>query len=185
MVGLRQNSGSEAGQSLIETALLLPFLLLLVFNAVNFGYFFIVGLRLTAPPRQAAEYSIQGFQTPDQPNLPPAGPSSNVLTVSALTYADLTGTLPGWSNVSVQVCAKQLGVDPATKIATCAQYGAAPPSPASWSNYPAVADPEPSFVLNQVDIIYRVNPLIAAEPFGLTLTPSVIFHRHVRMRAMD
>ena len=35
-------AGGQSGQSLVETVLMLPLLLLLLLNAVNFGYFFFV-----------------------------------------------------------------------------------------------------------------------------------------------
>ncbi len=63
----------SAGQALIETALMLPLILLLVLNCVNFGYFFIVALNLTVAPRSGVEYSILGFQTPASLSLPVAG----------------------------------------------------------------------------------------------------------------
>jgi Flp pilus assembly protein TadG len=34
----------DGGQSLVETALVLPLFLLITFNAVNFGYFFFVAV---------------------------------------------------------------------------------------------------------------------------------------------
>ncbi|PYV94503.1 MAG: hypothetical protein DMG86_23115 [Acidobacteria bacterium] len=51
---------SDSGQSLVETVLILPLLLLLLLNALNFGYFFLVTLNLTASPRAGVEYSIYG-----------------------------------------------------------------------------------------------------------------------------
>ena len=67
---------SERGQSMIETALLLPILLLIAFNAINFGYFFFVVLNLSSAPRSGVQYSILGFATPGQFSLPPAGPAT-------------------------------------------------------------------------------------------------------------
>ena len=40
------------GQSLVETALMIPLLLVLILNAVNFGYFLIVTLNLTSAARR-------------------------------------------------------------------------------------------------------------------------------------
>ncbi len=36
------------GQSLVETVLLMPLLLLIILNVVNFGYFFVVAVNLAA-----------------------------------------------------------------------------------------------------------------------------------------
>src|SRR6266513_3617663 len=79
-----------SGQALIESALLVPFLLTMILNAVNFGYFFLVALNLTSAPRSAAEYSIQGFQTPSPASLASgpssANPSSDNASVAYLLY---------------------------------------------------------------------------------------------------
>src|SRR5262245_19907247 len=60
----------ESGQSIIESAILVPFLIVLLFNAVNIGYYFTVALHLSTAPRQGAEYSIQGPVSQLQGNLP-------------------------------------------------------------------------------------------------------------------
>src|SRR5580704_8085180 len=88
---LRDSDRSSSGQSLIETALLLPMLLMLLFNAVNFGYFFLIALNMAAAPRSGVAYSIQGYSSPSSGFLPSAGPSTTAATVSYLTYQDLTG----------------------------------------------------------------------------------------------
>ena len=44
-----------AGQALLETALVLPLLLVLILNVINFGYFFFVALNLSAAPRSGME----------------------------------------------------------------------------------------------------------------------------------
>src|ERR1700691_3613472 len=81
--------GSSSGQSLVETALLLPVLLMLLFNAVNFGYFFLVALNVAPAPRSGVAYSIQGYASPSSGLLPSAGPSTTTATVSYLTYQDM------------------------------------------------------------------------------------------------
>ena len=111
----------DCGQSLIETALVLPLLLLMAFNAINFGYFFFAAINLAAAPRNAVVYSVQGFATPGQLVLPKAGPAcaggtSTDKSVSTLTYNDITGVLPTSSgapcpNVArVQVCSESVGL---------------------------------------------------------------------------
>lgn len=172
-----------SGQSLIETALLIPLVLLITFNAINFGYFYFVALHLSAAPRSGVEYSIQGFSTPSADGssggaLPSAGPTTSTTSVSWLVYQDMAG-LHNSSSASVQVCTKLLGTS-APGTANCTQFP-------SGSTFPApAADPEPAtFVLNRVDVTYTVTPLIPVAAFGLTLTPSATFHRQVSMRAMD
>ena len=53
---------SRSGEGLIETALIVPFLLTMILNAVNFGYFFLVALNLTAAPRSAVFLGCQKAQ---------------------------------------------------------------------------------------------------------------------------
>lgn len=180
---------SELGQSLIETALVLPILLLLAFNAINFGYFFFVVVNLAAAPRAGVQYSILGFATPDALALPPAGPSTSDTTVSFLTYEDMRGVLTGSASAIVEVCSSKVGMTGSgsnTKTA-CVQY------PSGSPTYTPASDPEaPLFILDRVDVTYTVQPLIPAfelptpaGPIKLTLLPSLAIHRQVSMREMN
>jgi len=184
----------SSGQSMVETALILPLLLMVILNAVNFGYFFLVAVNLAAAPRSGVEYSIQGFASPGALQIPAAGPSSAKTTVSYLVYQDMTGALRSPSSASIQVCSKTLGLNnpgTSTQTAKCASFGPATAFPA------AAADPEaPSFVLHRVDVTYTFKPLIPGTPFGLALLPVSVcssgggtitctFHRQISMRAMD
>lgn len=191
---LRAANRSESGQSLVETALLLPMVLMLLFNAVNFGYYFLIAVNIAAAPRTGAAYSIQGNASPTASSLPAAGPSSTNTSVSYLTYQDLTGAIYSPSGTPVQVCSAVLGVNSAgntTQTAKCASYG-------STYTFPAPAsDPEsPNFVLNEVDVAYTFTPLINGTMFNIfTLAAptcsssggsvSCTFHRKVAMRAMN
>lgn len=180
-----QRRASELGQSLLETALLLPLLLVLVFNAVNFGYFFVVALHLASAPRAGVEYSIQGFSTPAALQLPDPGPTGTEGTVSRLTLRDMSGLLNGSAAV-VRVCSTR--VDPTSPVnnpgqpnqtAKCVTYNGA----ATFSS-PDADRESPLFVLNRVDVQYTFTPLINASPFGIPLTPTLTFHRQVSMRSM-
>lgn len=174
----------ESGQSLVETALLVPVVLLLTFNAVNFGYFFFVAIQLTAAPHMGVEYSIQGFATPSHPSLPSAIPpgAGADLSVSTLTYQDMVG-LNGSANAMVQVCTEANGIGATSGTSVCKQVN---PQGTKFTFPAPNADPEPnSFVLNQVDVWYTITPIIPAGIFGLQLTPALQFHRQVSMRAMN
>src|SRR6185436_10812228 len=84
------------GQSLVETALMLPILIMLVLNVVNLGYFFVVAVNLTGAARTAVLYAIEGGATPAAGALPPSGgstPGTNKNSVTYLVYQDLTGSL--------------------------------------------------------------------------------------------
>jgi len=182
-IQLRKQCGLQSGQSLLETALLVPLLLLIVLNAINFGYYFIVCIQLASAPREGVEYSIQGSLSAGSNALPKTGPFTATTTVSYLTYQDML-SLNGSSSTPVQVCSKVNGVtspaDPTQTVSKCITY------PTAGLTFPAPApDPEaPNFVLNRVDVRYTVKPLIPATPFGITLIPSLTFSRHVCMRSI-
>ncbi len=186
---------TDRGQSLLETALLLPILLLLAFNAINFGYFFFVAVNLAASPRAGVQYSILGGSTPPQLELAAPGPASNQASVSYLTYEDMRNVLPAYASATVQVCTKAVGTTGtgSSMISNCVICSSSSSSCSPGTTYPPAPDPEaPSFVLNRVDVVYSVTPIIPpfslptpGGPINLTMLSSMQFHRQVSMRAMD
>ena len=171
------------GQAMIETAIVLPILLALAFNVINFGYFLLMAVNLAAAPRSGALYSIIGAATPAAASLP------STTSVNTLTIGDLTGAFHDASTLKVQVCSSAKGTDTTSPYLTqCDQFNAFTSSTPS-------ADPEPgSFVLNQVDVIYSFSPLIDSRVFNLILlnvcpsggsTVTCNLHRKVLMRAMN
>src|SRR6266853_2925227 len=102
---------SSSGQALIETALILPLLLTIVLNAINFAFFFLMALNITSSSRTSGIYSIMGGATPAAMALPKAGPQTTTSTVSYLAYQDLTGavTTPSTANTGVNVCSSTVG----------------------------------------------------------------------------
>ena len=199
MMGCGKNNSliCNRGQALVETALVIPLLLLVVLNAINFGYYFLVALNISAAPRSGVEYLITGFSTPATLSIPPAGPSGNIASVSYLTYQDMTGALANPLGATVQVCSKTLGLNGAgtSKCIQCPSSSCGT-TPNNGSPAPA-SDPEPtSFVLQRVDVSYPFSPLIPGTPFGIALLPTTAcsssggtvtctFHRQVSMRSMD
>jgi Flp pilus assembly protein TadG len=197
-IQLRKRWQSRSGQSLLETALILPLILLLVLNAINFGYFFIVALHLASAPREGVEYSIQGNLSPSTPSLPPAGPATTNSTVSYLTYQDmasLSGSGASSTTTTVRVCSMSILVGgsgvtnagTANQTANCTTF----PSGSTATFTGPDSDPEsPLFVLQRVDVQYTVTPLISTMSLKVggidlgLLTPSLTFHRQVSMRAI-
>ncbi|MHB1936239.1 MAG: TadE/TadG family type IV pilus assembly protein [Acidobacteriaceae bacterium] len=176
--GHKREFRQDGGQSLLETAIFLPILILLVAYAVDFGYFFIVAANLTSASRSAAEYSIQGFASPAQSALPTAGPITTYTSVAALAVGDLSSLAASSTTTTVQVCSKSVGIN--SNVTKCASYG-----PAGTAYTPA-ADPEaPSFFLNRVDVTYTVQPPIPLSFFSYSLLPTMNFHRQVSMRVLD
>ena len=191
----------SSGQALIETALVMPLILLLALNVVNFGFFFVAAVNLAATPRSGVEYSILGFQTPSSLTLPPA-PNGATITITSVSYVsqqDLNGALANPTGATIQVCSptngiNANGINTTTKCVSCT--GTACGAAAAGSPAPA-PDPEaPTFTLNRVDVDYTFNPPIPGTPFGLALLPmpgckqkngtvSCDFHRQVSMRAIN
>jgi Flp pilus assembly protein TadG len=188
------------GQSLIETALLIPLLLLIILNAINLGYIGLVTLNLSAATRSGIEYAIQGSATPGGPALPTAtGTTSN--TVAYLIYQDMTGALYSPNTVQVQVCSANLGIagsgtSQTAKCQTCTNSGCTGVSTTTGNPTPN-SDPEVTsgFVLNRVDVTYTFNTIVPATPFNLIIatfptcsssggTVTCTFRRHAEMRAM-
>jgi Flp pilus assembly protein TadG len=180
------------GQAMIETALMLPLLLEIVFNTINFGYFFLVALNITAAPHSGALYSILGSSTPIGVDLADPGPAGTQTSISYLTLSDLTGAVNRGSDAGVQVCTPKSGTSGsgASLITVCTQYNSSPA-------YAPDPDPEaPAFVLNRVDVTYTFRPLLDQRLFNLILLATPVctgtgggvtctFHRQVSMRAMN
>jgi Flp pilus assembly protein TadG len=176
----------QKGQSLLETAFLIPLLLVVALNAINIGYFFFVFLNLATAPRQGAEYSIQGPDTILEIDFPSAS------DINTLVSNDITGAIASAAGTPTRVCTVSNGVNNAgtsNQVPICTSYGNAAgnfPSDSNCAN-PGLTfcpDPEaPFLVLNRVDIQYAVTPLVGGAPFNLIFPNSLTFHRFVYMRA--
>jgi hypothetical protein len=185
----------------METVLLMPLLLALILNAINFAYFFLMALNITSAARTSGLYSITGGATPAAIALPPAGTATTTTSVSYLAYQDLTGAVYSpTTNAGVQVCSPAVGVLNAGTInqkSQCTSFG-------SIGSFPAAeVDPElnsgstaPAFLLNRVDVGYQFSPPIPLMPFNIIVLASpacsssggnvtCTFYRHAMMRAMN
>ena len=199
--------GNSRGQSLVETALILPLLLMVVFNVINLAYFFLMAINLTGTSRTATLYSIMGSATPSASQLPPPGGTSNVLSVSYVAWGDMStmwgqagGTFP--SSATLQICTPILGIattgsgttSQKANCQSCTSSGCAAVTGASISP-PLNADPEaPNFVLNQVSVTYQFNAIIPGKIFNIPLrafsgicnsSGTCTFTRLAEMRAMN
>src|SRR5437762_3827446 len=173
------------GQSLVETALLLPLLIMLVLNVVNLGYFFLCAINLNGAARTSVLYAIQGAATPFSGAIPPSGgssPGTNTASVTYLIYQDLTGALWNPTGVSVQVCTDANGTNTntgSTQRANCEVCTSGGCSVASNGSPVPDADPEatsptctnasspscPNFLLHRIDVDYTFVPLIPGRIF--------------------
>jgi len=210
----RKNLRNSSGQSLVETALAMPMLLCIVLNAINFAYFFLMAVNLTASTRVGAMYSVQGSATPSSTLIPNAGPSgsstcgtgtSSQLYVCFLTNEDMRGAVNSpTTKASLQVCSQANGITSpgtTTQKTTCTTYG--PSLPTGFTFPTPASDPElnagstaTAFLLNRVDIFYQFSPLIPGRLFNVVLLASPIcsgsgtsftctFHRQSSMRVMN
>src|SRR6478736_5631561 len=55
-----EDAHGEDGQSLLETAVMMPLLLAIAFNLINVAYFWFVVLSLSAASRQGVQFASQG-----------------------------------------------------------------------------------------------------------------------------
>jgi Flp pilus assembly protein TadG len=199
----KPNSRNSSGQSLVETVLMLPLLLLVVLNVINVAYFFLVAVNLTGAVRSSTLYSIEGSYTPYALIQPAAGSSncsSSPNNVTCLVFQDLTGAVWNPTGATVRVCSNSnfnssgqgttgAGSSQVSLCQTCTSSGCS--APAAGSPAPA-ADPEaPSFVANQVTINYTFNTIIPGTIFNAALQSipscsgsSCTFTRVAVMRSM-
>lgn len=196
----------SSGQSLVETALVLPLLVMLTLNVVNLGYFFLIITNLTGAARTATMYSIEGSYTPyglGEPTSGGSNPTTAQGTVAYTAYQDMTGALWNPSGAQVQVCS-QMNVDPTTgsgvngsganqlaNCETCTSSGCS--APVAGGSPAPPSDPEaPSFVLNEIDIQYQFHTLFQGTIFNIPLQAAALcntgslctFTRRARMRSM-
>src|SRR5579862_1064893 len=195
----------SSGQSLIETALILPVLLCVLLNALNFGYYYFIALNITAAPRTGILYSIVGPNSPGATAYPPACTVPTGTPASTAVYylaqQDLSQMTNSAANATIQVCSSYLGTNGSStsQKANCVTYT---PGSGAGSGCGTIgtgatgevpdADPEaPTFVLQRVDVGYTFSPLIPGTPFNLTLLSvcnaggtSCTFHRFAEMRGM-
>ena len=185
----------NSGQALLETVLLMPLLLLIVLNAVNFGYFFLMALNITS-----------GGATPSAIALPKGFPTATTTTVSYLALQDLTGAVFSPSTMAgVQVCSSSIPPSPGIlNVGTLNMQTRCARDPGSIGSFPpAEPDPElnagntaPAFLLNRVDVAYQFSPPIPTLPFNVLalaalncVSPGGIvtctFYRHAVMREMQ
>lgn len=199
-----KSAHGNSGQALVETILIVPLLLAIVLNAINFAYFVLMALDITSSARTSGLYSITGSATPAASTLPKAGPlscSAPAATVGDLACQDLTGAVYSPSTAAgFNVCSPSVGVlnagtvnqqSACTTLGSIGSFGTAEPDPELNSGNTA-----PAFMLNRVDVAYQFTPLIPFMPFNLIVltspgctssatTVTCTFYRHIEMRAMN
>ncbi len=176
----------DSGGSLIETALVMPLLLIMLLGAVDFGYFFLVAANLVTSAHNAVLYSTQGFSTPAQQQIPVAGTAGSLADtseVAGVAAGDLSGLANFSTKTQVFVCSKSLGIVTLSNgyRTKCQTY------PSGTLSYTPDVDPESlsGLLLHRVDVVYTVTPPVSMHLFNFNIVPPVNFHWEVEMRAID
>ena len=174
-----------SGSSMVETALVMPVLVLMLCFAIDIGYFFIVSANLVSSARSGVLYSGQGFVSPAQQQLPSAGTSgslSDTAGVAGLVGGDLSGLASMTTNTTVEVCSKKIGVTQTSNgyVTNCSTY------PSGSLSFTPDQDPESNngMLTQRVDVVYTVSPPIPINFFTFTM-PSLTLHWQAEMRAVD
>jgi len=170
---------------MIETALVMPVLVLMLCFAIDIGYFFIVAANLVSSSRNAVLYSGQGFVSPAQQTLPSPGTSGSLADtagVAGLAGGDLSGLANMTTKTKVQVCSKQLGTTQTSNgyVARCSTF------PSGSLSYSPDQDPESNngMLTQRVDVVYTLSPPIPNNFFSFSM-PSLTVHWQAEMRAVD
>jgi Flp pilus assembly protein TadG len=168
---------SRSGQALVETAVMVPLLLLILLNGVNVGYFYWAAINVTEATRAGAEWSMMGNGSSLGKALPPAGDQTIVGSVAYVAFQDMSA-FASTSNALVNVCMPVLTGNPPTYTSSCTNtYGTGTFTPTPDT------DPE-GLTLNRIDVVYQITPLIGDGWPGVWSPPSTI-HRYVEMRALN
>ena len=150
------------GQSLVEFALLIPLVLLLAVNALNFGGYLFAWVTVANAARSGAQYMVMSSASPGW------GPPASLAQITALVTSDVF-SLPNRASVVVAICSN------ATAAATACT---------------TLFDPEaPAYTLATVDVTYTYLPLIPLFSFpqlGISATlPASTIHRKAVMRMLQ
>ena len=176
---------NNQGSSLIETALVMPVLVLMLCFAIDIGYFFIVAANLVSSSRNAVLYSGQGFVSPAQTQLPSpgsAGSLADTAGAAGLAGGDLSGLASMSSETFVEVCSKEIGITHTSNgyITNCSTF------PSGALTFTPDQDPESNngMLTQRVDVVYTVAPPIPGNFFTFTMPPLTV-HWKAEMRAVD
>jgi hypothetical protein len=158
-----RNRRRRRGQALLEFALVLPLLLLLIINVVNFGGLFYAWVTVSNAARTGAQRLLMGGAFVHSPTPPALSDVVNLVREDLISLRNRDAAL-------VKVCKSNGGT------LTCSGSGGpAPPS-----------DPESFYVLGSVDVTYSYEPFISFWSFpklGVYMTlGTTTVHRQAVMR---
>jgi Flp pilus assembly protein TadG len=165
----RHRLKGDAGQALIEFALLLPMIFLLVLNTVNFGGFFYAWITMANAARAGADYAVLAGASAG--GLTPATGAQIQSMIATEIYS-----LPNKASLAVIVCRNFNGTITPVQ-GTCGS-----------SVHADYTEPT-AFVLTSVDVTYTYKPFIGGFSFpklGVFLTiPPTTIHMTSQMRTIQ
>jgi Flp pilus assembly protein TadG len=151
---------STQGVALIETALVLPLLVLLMLNIVNLGMYLYAWITVDNAARAAAEYQVYNGVVLGFPAPPTFSDVQSVVTAEV-------SSLPNKAGVTLEICSIANG------NTTCQGTGTAFAPP---------ADPEPNtYRIYAAEIGYQFQPLFP----GFTFPGAAGIQQQVTMRSME
>jgi Flp pilus assembly protein TadG len=155
------------GQALIEYILVLPMVLLLLVNVVNFGGFFYAFITVANAVRVGADYAI---------------------LVGSASVANSHISTPTATQITALITTEiaSLPNNPSLSVSVCQSGGTTTPTGACTS----LADPEAaSYVLTSIDVTYTYQPFIPLFSFPnlnvYATLPATTIHRRAVMRVMQ
>lgn len=179
----RQPFRRQGGQSLVEFSLIMPLVMLLVVNAVNWGAFIFAWITVANASRTAAQYAIMGSASVGTPRPAAGSVISGLVTADFATLVN-SGTLTCPATTSNKLCVVVCSTSNTTATPTHTQVWpatgtlctTAPADPVGLGNYKLIS----------VDVSYFYTPPIALFKFpgiGINLTLGTqTLHRQAQMR---
>jgi len=161
--------GHESGQALLEFALMVPLMLFLLVNVLNFGGLLYSWITVANAARAGAQYAILSGASLGMPAAP------TIAQINNLIATDIS-SLPNAGSLQVAICTNNNGV-----ISSTPSGGSCPPDPEA-----------PTYVMAAIDVTYTYTPIIQAFNFpgmGMNLSsifaPSMTVHRRAYMRILQ
>jgi Flp pilus assembly protein TadG len=175
----RRMNASSSGNSLVEFALILPLILLLVVNVVNFGAFIYAWITVANAARSASDYMVLGSSSI---NAPVSVDTTNIQNL--IKQHDVLALLNP-NNVTVTTCTDNFSGGTDVYRTTVVDTSTNDDCTTGVTH-----DPENGlFILATVDVTYAFTPPVSALSFPklgifLTLPPTTI-HRKSVMRMLQ
>jgi Flp pilus assembly protein TadG len=200
---------NRAGQSLVEFALVLPLLLILIVNIVNFAGFFYAFIAVANASRSASDYAVMGsiaYSGTDVISGAAEADLSAPATASGTTGVQLVAnmlatdmqSLPNSTSINVRLCYLDQTTS-ATACNVCTNNGTSPTMSCSSGSGPfatsSISDNTTGegsqYTMTWVDVNYTYNPIVPlgfAFPglgLGLTLPSNLVLHRQSVFRVLN